>query len=200
MTGSLTRLPVILALLAMGVAGCATTPRADVLRFHQSAPIAAGGVFIRPADPTLGGSLEFRAQANAVAEQLQAHGFTPTSSPQTAVYTATVRIDVAERMAAARQSGLSIGIGGGFSNRNVGLGTGISVPVGEKSTARTNATTTLSVVLASNPGNQSVWEGRASLDTETRGLHGSALAPILARTLFADFPGESGKTLSVPIR
>lgn len=194
------RLPVILALLAFGLAGCATTPTADVLRFHQAAPIAAGGVFIRPADPTQAGALEFRAQADAVAQQLQAHGFTPTPTPETAVYIATIRLDVAERMGAPRQSGLSIGLGGGFATGGVGLGTGVSVPVGGKSTPRTDATTTLSVMLARNPDGQSVWEGRASLDTEARGLQGSALAPVLARTLFADFPGESGKTLSVPIR
>ncbi len=185
---------------ALMLAGCATTPKANVLRFHQAQPVSPGSIYLRPANAEAIGALEFRAQADAVGAQLQAHGFTPTTSPQVALYNATIQLNVAERMGAPRQSGLSIGLGGGFTSGGVGLGSSVSVPVGSKTRTDIATTTTLSVVITRSQDNRPVWEGRASLDTEAGGLQGTALTAILAKTMFADFPGESGKTVLVPIR
>lgn len=192
-------LPALLAAAAIAVSGCSSTPSANVLRFHQNQPIARGTIHIRPANPQMAGSLEFQAQASAVAPQLQAQGFTVVNTPDTAQFAAVVNVETAERMAAPRQSGLTIGIGGGFSTGNVGLGTSVNVPVGGKPVATTAATTTMTVAIVSNPGNQSVWEGRASLDTEAGGQQGTALAPVLAKAMFEGFPGPSAKTVAVPI-
>ncbi|MCG2841012.1 DUF4136 domain-containing protein [Sandaracinobacter sp. RS1-74] len=192
---------ILSAALMLSLGACSSTPKANVLRFHQNQAIERGTIYIRPANPQMAGSLEFQAQANAVGGQLQAQGFTVVSTPQTAQFAAVVDVQTSERMAPARQSGLSIGIGGGFSSGNVGVGTSVNVPVGgSQPRANVATTTTLSVAIVSNPGNQSVWEGRSSLDTEAGGQQGTTLAPVLAQTMFKGFPGPAGQTVQVPIR
>lgn len=191
---------IVSAALILSLGACSTTPTANVLRFHQNQAIERGTIHIRPANQQMAGSLEFQAQANAVAIQLQAQGFTVVNTPQSAQFAAIVDVQTSERMAPARRSGLSVGVGGGFSSGNVGVGTSVNVPVGGQPRANVATTTTLSVAIVTNPGNQSVWEGRSSLDTEAGGQQGTALTPVLAQTLFAGFPGPAGKTVAVPIR
>lgn len=193
-------LSLTVAAAAIALSGCASTPKANVLRFHQSQPITAGTIFLRPANSENLNSLEFQSQANAVAAELQAHGLTRSNAPQVARYTATIDLSVAERMGAPRQSGLSIGLGGGYMGGNVGLGTSVSVPVGTKTRATIDTTTTLSVRIIDTSSNQPLWEGRASLDTKAGGQYGTPLTPVLAHAIFADFPGQSGQTVQVPIR
>lgn len=190
------------ALLALG--GCASTPKASVLRFHQNQPIAAGTIDLRPLVAGADSSLEYEVQAAAVARELRARGFTIAAAPGNisgnTQFSALVGLETAERAAAQRRSGLSIGLGGGFSSGGVGIGTGVSVPVGKRPAPASAATTTLSVRIVGNPGGRPLWEGRASLDTEAAGQRGTALASTLAQALFADFPGPSGQTVEVPIR
>ena len=178
-------------LLATGLAlaACSTTPTANVLRFHQNQPIGRGTVYIRPADPAMANSLEFQTQADAVAAELRRNGFQPVSNPAAAQFTAVVDVRTTERIGPPRQSGVSVGIGGGFSSGNVGIGTSVQVPVGRTPPPNVATTTTLSVTLLQNPSNQAIWEGRSSLDTEANGQRGTPLTPILAQTLFRDFPG-----------
>jgi hypothetical protein len=117
-----------------------------------------------------------------------------------AQFTAVIDVRTTERVGAPRQSGLSVGLGGGFSSGNVGIGTSVQVPVGRTPPPNVETTTTLSVTIVQNPGTQAVWEGRASLDTAANGQRGTPLTPILAQSLFRDFPGPSGQTVQVPIR
>ncbi|MFN7400263.1 MAG: DUF4136 domain-containing protein [Sandaracinobacter sp.] len=189
-------------LLATGLAlaACSSTPTANVLRFHQNQPITRGTIDIRPANPQMAGTLEFQTQANAVGAELRRNGFEPVSAPGIAQFTAIVDVSTTERVGPPRQSGLSVGLGGGFSTGNVGIGTSVQVPVGRTPPPNVATTTTLSVTLLQNPGNQAIWEGRASLDTEASGQRGTPLTPVLAQTLFRDFPGPSGQTVQVPIR
>lgn len=195
-----TAVAILSAALALSLGACSTTPKANVLRFHQNQAIERGTIYIRPQNPQMAGSLEFQAQANAVGAQLQQNGFTVVNTPQTARLAAVVNVETSERTAPARRSGLSIGVGGGFSSGHVGVGTSVNVPVGGQPRANVATTTTLSVAIVSNPGNQSIWEGRSSLDTEAGGQQGTALTPVLAQTLFAGFPGPAGQTVAVPIR
>ena len=189
-----------LVAVTLALGACSTTPTASVLRFHQNQPLGRGAVYIRPANPEMAGSLEFQQQANAVGAELRRQGFEPVSSPQAAQFTAVVDVQTSERVGPPRQSGVSIGIGGGFSPGNVGVGTSVNVPVGGQPSPSVATTTTLSVSLVQNPGNQAVWEGRASLDTQAGGQRGTPLTPVLATALFQDFPGPAGKTVQVPIR
>ena len=185
---------------ALVLGACSTTPNANVLRFHQNQPIGRGTIYLKPANPALAGSLEFQAQANAVGAELRKQGFEPVSSPQVAQFTAVIDVQTSERVGPARQSGVSVGIGGGFSSGNVGIGTSVQVPVGGQPSPQVATTTTLSVSIVQNPGNQAIWEGRSSLDTQPGGQRGTTLTPVLAATLFQDFPGPAGRTVQVPIR
>ncbi|MGL6043291.1 MAG: DUF4136 domain-containing protein [Sandaracinobacteroides sp.] len=192
--------PAALLAVALALGACATTPTASVLRFHQNQPMARGTVYMRPANPQAVDSLEFQAQANAVGAELARQGFQPVTSPAAAQFMAVIDVQTTERVGPQRQSNVSVGLGGGFSSGNVGIGGSVRVPVGRAPPPNVAATTTLSVTLAQNPGNQSVWEGRSSLDTDGGGQRGTPLTPVLASTLFQGFPGPAGQTVRVPIR
>jgi hypothetical protein len=192
--------PALMLGMALVLGACSTTPTASVLRFHQNQPLARGAVHIRPANPEMAGSLEFQSQANAVGAELARQGFQPVANPADAQFTAIVDVQTSERVGPPRQSNVSVGIGGGFSTGNVGIGTNVRIPVGPTPPPNVATTTTLSVTLVQNPGSQAVWEGRSSLDTQAGGQRGTALTPVLAQTLFQDFPGPAGRTVQVPIR
>lgn len=189
--------PLLAVALALGA--CSTTPTASVLRFHQNQPINRVVIVVAPQNPAMANSLEFQAQANAVAVELRQQGFTVVSNPSQTQYRAVVGMTTAERVSPGRQSGVSVGLGGGFSSGNVGIGTSVNVPVGGQARPNVATTTTMSVTIV-GPGGQSLWEGRASLDTQAGGQSGTTLAPVLAQALFAGFPGPSGQTVQVPIR
>ncbi len=190
------RLAVPLAALLLLAGGCATTPRADVTRFHQGAALAPGAVHVVVAPDARLGALEGGAYARAVADALGRAGFAAAGSAAVARYVATVRVDEEERPQLARRgSGLSIGVGGGFGGRNVGVGGSVAVPVGQRREPPRAVATTLSVMLAPAPGGQTLWEGRAQADGPA-----AAVAPALADALFRDFPGPSGRTMQVALR
>lgn len=186
--------------LSLALAACSTTPAAQVTRFHPGIAPPPGTVSFRPAVPEQAGTMEFQAQADAVGAQLVRLGFQPVASANVALYSAIINMSVTERVTQRRNSGMSVGIGGGFSSGNVGMGSSVSVPVGRTPPPDVASTTTLAVTLRSNTANQSVWEGRSSLDTQAGGMRGTPLAPILSETLFREFPGPAGRTVSVPIR
>jgi hypothetical protein len=98
-----------------------------------------------------------------------------------------------------RRSPVSIGLGGGGYSGGyrggVGLGGGVSFPVGGGG-GRLGTVTQLGVRLRRGP--DAVWEGQAKTLTETRdGPTTDALATRLAHALFSGFPGESGRTVEV---
>ena len=95
---------ILSAALILSLGACSTTPTANVLRFHQNQDIQRGTIYIRPANPQMAGGLEFQAQANAVAIQLQAQGFQVVNTPQTAQFSAIVNVQTSERIGAPRQS------------------------------------------------------------------------------------------------
>jgi len=196
-TGSVVAIAPLLG-LALALAACASTPQAQVQRFHQGQPISRGTIAMQPANPAMANSLEFAAQANAVGAELQRQGFTVVGNLAQAQFVATISVETGDRLQAPRRSGLSVGLGGGFSSGNVGIGTSVNVPVGGSQQPGVATSTTLSVAIAQGSGGPAVWEGRSSLETQAGGQSGTALSPILASTLFKDFPGPSGQTVRVP--
>jgi hypothetical protein len=186
--------------LALALAAC-TTPanQANVVRFHGDQPISRGTVAIIPANTAQANSLEFRVQADAVAAELQRQGFQPVPAASSAQFVATVDLTTSERATAPRRSGVSIGVGGGFSTGNVGIGTSMQVPVGGQPRPGVATTTTLSVQMKTSAG-VPVWEGRASVDSAANSAtSGTAAAPALAGALFRDFPGQSGRQMKVAL-
>lgn len=186
--------------VALLLAGCAAqVPPVQVTRFHLGQPLAAGEVAVESRDPTQTNSLEFRTWAEAVSAQLARRGF--RLAPGVARSELVAVIDVVQgsrEELAGGGSPVSIGIGGGSFGRSVGVGGGISFPIG-KPRSRELLMTQLSVQLKRRSDGTVIWEGRARTEARagTPYAEPAATARRLVDALFEDFPGESGKTVTV---
>lgn len=192
------RIPLALIGVSLLASGCATpVAPVAVTRFHLGAPVAKGSVEVEPATNGDAASLEFRGYAAAVAAELQRVGYTPVNGTRSE-YLATVDIVRTARAAPARRSPVTVGVGGGTGGGGVGLGGGVSFGVGGK--RGDVVATELSVRIRRRADATVVWEGRAQ--TEGRGANPASQPGIaagrLAQALFEGFPGESGRTISVP--
>lgn len=198
-----------LGLAAAGLAACTTTgslPPTQVLRYHLDAPIARGTVAVQPLTgaPDAPASLEFQSYANAVQAEMARIGFTAPAQGTQPDYIAVVDFRRANRVGPPRRSPVSIGLGGssysggGYRGGGVGLGGGISFPIGG---GRRDAVVVsdLSVTIKHRIDQSPVWEGHAEGIADARGPGGTtdALAHKLAAALFTGFPGESGRTIEV---
>lgn len=184
------------------VAGCAgmQSQRADVTRFHLGQPIARASVFVEPAVGGDASSLEFRTYAGAVADELRQAGFTVAPSLAQAELTALVGARQTTREALSDGGGLSIGIGGGTFGRNVGIGGGLTIPVGKRKPNEI-AVSLLELQLKRRSDNSVIWEGRAMTEGRVGTSAGtlSTVVPPLADALLRDFPGPSGQTVRVKL-
>lgn len=176
--------------------GCtAAIPPVEVTRFHLGQAIAPGPAQTAPLPGIDGTSIEYRTYAIAVARELERLGFSDGTGP----YLAEVGFarDTRERL--ARRSPVTIGIGGGSFGGNVGIGVGTSFGVGGDR-SKADIVTRLEVRLKRRADQTVIWEGRAVTEAPA---NAPAAAPglaaeKLARALFAGFPGESGRTITVP--
>jgi hypothetical protein len=185
------------------VAGCATddmTTDASVTRFHLGQPIARGPIAVESVDPRDATSLEFAQISASVARELSRLGWTvvPNNASE---QVAMVSLSQQSREA-ARQSGLSIGIGGGTGSYGrhggVGVGGGVAIPVGGRGTNLVVGYQ-LGVRIQRRSDATVAWEGRAQMEARAGSPLASraAAADRLAAALFRDFPGESGRTIRV---
>lgn len=189
--------------LAAVLAGCTTGPNSfpvQATRFHYDAVADRGSVRVEPLPGGGPASIEYKTYAAAVEAELLRLGFTSPAPNATPQYLATVSFTRALRGLPPKRSPIQIGIGGGGYSGGwrggTSLGGGVSFPVGG-SGARDGVVTELSVRLRKGP--DAVWEGQAQslTDTTAPGADTPAIAARLANALFADFPGESGRTIQV---
>ena len=180
----------ILTLVPLMLAGCATTPRpVEVTRFSIAPDVARGSV-----SPTAGSAptLEQKSYEDAIGRELVRLGFIGADPSR---YTYSVDVVRDTRPAPSRRSPVTIGIGGGTGGWGGGVGLGASFGVGG-SRSRDTVVTRLSVQLRERTGGRVVWEGRAEGETSTNDRANEI--DRLAVALFRDFPGQSGRTISVP--
>lgn len=193
---------------ALALAACATgSSGIDVKRFHLDQPISRGTIALVPGNPAEAGSLEFGTYAAAVANELRAQGFQPVEASAGPAYTGTLTITQNVQVGPPRSSGLSIGIGGGgFSGGRrggggVGLGGGVSFPVGK---AKRDAVEidALTLQIKRRADSALIWEGSATTAIDTRSAQATLAnaVPAMARALLAGFPGQSGVTQNVKSR
>jgi hypothetical protein len=182
------------AFLALFLGGCAASiPPVEVSRFHLGKPITPGPVRIE-GDSTLSST----PYVAAVAQAMGTIGFQDAGlSKIMPTYVARLTPERMTREQAAR-SPISIGIGGGSYGGRVGVGVGTSVGIGGG--VRQIVVTRLSVQLKRTADQQVVWEGRAETQAPAKApaSQPGLAAKKLADALFKDFPGESGKTITVP--
>ncbi len=184
----------VAALPALLLAGCAATiPPAQVTRFHLNQPIAPGSFALEPGIMELEAST-YRA---AVVAEMQKLGFREAND--NARYLVSVGSTRDERDAAPRRSPVTIGIGGGTGGYGGGVGLGASFGIGGNK-SRTDVVTKVSVRLSERSGGATIWEGRAETvaPSSAPAAQPGLAAQKLAAALFMGFPGESGRTISVP--
>jgi len=189
-----------LAATAAILAGCATRPEADVTRFHLGQPVARASVFVAPLDPAAAATLEFRTYATGVAGALRDAGFTPVDRGADAELIAVVAAQQTTRESLDRGTGVSIGIGGGSYGGSVGIGGGVTIPLGKRKPNEI-AVNLLSIQLKRRSDNSVVWEGRAVAEAKA-GSEAASLSvavPRLAQALMQGFPGPSGRTVRVTL-
>ncbi len=179
---------------ALALGGCAASiPPVQVTRFHLGSEIVRAAV----APVALDNSLERAAYDAAVARELSRLGFSAGGTE--ARYTFATEVTRDTRAAAPKRSPITIGVGGGTGGYGGGVGLGASFGLGGNKSSEI-IVTRLSVQLRERGGKGIVWEGRA--ETEA-GSNAAASQPglaadKLATALFKDFPGESGRTITVP--
>ncbi|QCB56649.1 DUF4136 domain-containing protein [Sphingopyxis sp. PAMC25046] len=206
----------LLAAAALALGGCATAvPPVEVTRFHTNAapswapgtryaiataPLDAPGTFDAPRTRPPGAampSLEWNSYRAAVDQQLQRQGLVPAGSGERAPLLVRISFDRAEQLPEGGRSPVSVGVGGstGSYGSGVGLGIGINLGGGPKRMADLQ----LFVRIDNAATGQALWEGRAltAVPVKAPANQPSLAAAKLAEALFKDFPGESGRTISV---
>jgi hypothetical protein len=190
----------ILAPLAAAtlVAGCATTPTAEITRFHLGQPIPKDTLTVLPAAGVDGTSLEFRSYAGSVAQQFAAIGYPASPDPNRSAYIVTVNATQTARLAPPRSSPVSVGIGGATGGSGFGMGGGVTVPVGGSGPSQVNFNQ-LALQMKRRSDTSIIWEGRASSQIAAGSANASlaAAVPVLTSLLLKDFPGLSGQTVIV---
>jgi hypothetical protein len=193
------RLKPLAALVSvLALAGCATTPTTRVTRFHLEDSIARGEVAVEPLVPADKGSLEYQTYASIVGAELARIGFTEAPGLKQSEQVAVIAVERGSRETLAQRSPVSVGVGGGTGGYGGGVGLGISFPIGKK---RPNeiVVTRLTVQLKRRSEGTVIWEGRAdtAAPVGTAAADPAATVRTLAAALFKDFPGASGKTITV---
>ena len=185
---------------AMMVAGCATTPTAEVTRFHLGQPIPKDTLTVIPAAGIDPNSLEFRSYANDVAQQFAALGFPAAPVPAKSAYVVTINASQSSGVAPPTSSPVSIGFGGATGGSGFGMGGGVSVPVGGSGAKMVN-NNQVALQMKRRSDNSIVWEGRAAQQVPSNAANASLAAsvPLLTSLLLKDFPGISGQTITVKL-
>lgn len=194
------RLVLIFSLLLL--TACASKqPRTEVTRFHMNAPIAAESIVVKSA-ATGPASLQYLTYIRYVSDELAKLGFTPVSensnsddsaSESTADLVAEVVVTRGMQPPTPKKSGMSVGIGGGSLGSKVGIGGGVSFPIGRSS--KEVSVTELKVTMVRRSAEAVVWEGSARRESRDTPISPSTAMKELAAALFAGFPGESGRTV-----
>jgi len=184
---------------ALALAGCAAQPpQARVTRFHLGQPIARGEIVVEPRDPAAEKSLEFTVYARAVADELARVGFRLAPGMAKSELVAVIDVSRGTRAMLDEGSPFSIGIGGGTFGRHVGVGGGVTFPVGKSRTSEIIGTQ-LAVQIKRRSDGTVIWEGRAVSEARSGTPYADPGAAVqrLATALFRDFPGETGRTITV---
>jgi len=180
------------------VSGCATTAtQVEVTRFHLNQLIPRGAIRITPADPAINDSLENKQYAAVIGQEIGAAGFRSTdaaSTEQLLLFSVTRHL----RAAGAPRPPVTIGVGGGTGGGGFGVGVSTSFPIGTPK-ARELVTYALNLRIRRAQDNAILWEGRATTEAlmTTAAADPRTAIARMTRAIFADFPGESGKTIMV---
>lgn len=183
------------------ITGCATAvPPVAVTRFHTPALASlAHGTAFRFADAEVATNLpgEDMAYRLAVGRELQRLGFVEAKGEGNAPLVIRVNLARSDRNSLG-PAPVSIGVGGSTGSYGSGLGVGLGFNLGGG--PRLWSDLSLGVRIDDAATDSALWEGRAnaSIPAKAPAAQPSLAAAKLAAALFEGFPGESGRTISVP--
>jgi hypothetical protein len=196
--------------VALGLAACAPSFKADVSRFQAQLPAPQGQTFAVVAeDPALAGGLEFSLYADLVAAEMARLGYVEAPSPEAA--NLLVRFDYEvdngrERVRTTNVGGFGAfgpwGPWGGFGGFGFqrGFAFGFYDPwlAGPDVRSYTVYTSGIEMKIDNAATGQRLFEGQAQAVSRSNRLQ--ALVPNLVDAMFTDFPGNSGETVRITIR
>ena len=199
-----------LGVAALGLSACANTLRTEVSRY-QAMPAPQGQTFVVVPGEGMAanGGLEFQRYAGIVAQQLQARGYTPAASPQSASMTVQLGYGVDHGQVQVRSDpfyGDPFLYGRGFYYPRYGFRSpfyyGWDDPFwygygrgGIDSYVEYHSQIDLHIRAAGT--NQPLFDGRAQARSQTNRL--DVLVPSLVEALFTGFPGRSGEVVKITV-
>jgi hypothetical protein len=141
-----------------------------------------------------GEMISYRAAVDA---ELRRLGYGPAPSDGPTPLLIKLSLDRSERRGEGA-SPVSVGVGGSTGSFGSGLGVGVGINLGGG--PRHWIDLTLNVRIDDAATGSALWEGRAlaSIPAKAPAAQPSLAAAKLAQALFKDFPGETGRTISVP--
>jgi hypothetical protein len=193
--------------VALGLAACAPSFKADVSRFQAQLPAPQGQSFAVVAeDPALAGGLEFALYADLVAAEMAELGYNRAASPETANLLVRFDYDVDNGRERVRTTGFAgdpfFGPWGGFGGfgfrRNFAFGFYDPFLAGPEVRSYTVYTSGVEMKIDNAATGQRLFEGQAQAVSRSNRLQ--SLVPNLVDALFTDFPGNNGETLRITIR
>ena len=203
----------LLGVAALGLSACANTLNTEVSRY-QAMPAPQGQTFVVVPGEGMAanGGLEFQRYAAIVAQQLQARGYSPAASPQSASMTVQLGYGV-DRGQVRIQSDpfYGPGYGYGYGSRFFYPRFGYYSPFyygwddpfwygsygrgGIDSYVEYHSQIDLHIRAAGT--NQPLFDGRAQARSQTNRL--DVLVPSLVEALFTGFPGRSGEVVKITV-
>ena len=217
----------MLGVAALGLNACATGFPTQVSRF-QAMPAPQGeSFFVVPANPAQSGGLQFTQYATIAAQAMQAQGYVPAASPQTATMLVQLDYGVDQGQQEVDVDPFANGYyGGGFGgfydpfyrrgyygrpyySRFGGYGGygrvpfyyGWDDPFWGSSFNNTRAYTVyksyLDVNIRRRVDNAALFEGHAKARSQTDNL--GLLVPNLIEAMFTGFPGRNGETVRITV-
>jgi hypothetical protein len=185
-------------LAPLTLAGCQTAVApVEVTRFHMGDQTGRGTISVEPLALSDDTSIEYRTYAAAVGRELQRLGFAEQAGTDSQyIASVTYMRSVRDRMAQGR-SPVSVGVGG--STGSYGSGVGVGIGINLSGPPKPIVITQLNVQIKRRADMSVIWEGRAITEARegTPAAQPGIAASKLAAALFKDFPGVSGRTITV---
>lgn len=197
----------LVSAIAIGLAACAPSFKADVSRFQAQLPAPQGQSFAVVAeDPALAGGLEFALYADLVAAEMAELGYVESDAPESA--TLLVRFDYGVDNGRERVRSSNLGrdpffrpwgrFGGFGFRRAYAFGFYDPFLAGPEVRSYTVYTSDIDVKIDNTVNGERLFEGQAQAVSRTNRLQ--RLVPNLVDAIFTDFPGSNGETLRITIR
>lgn len=196
--------------VALGLAACAPSFKADVSRFQAQLPAPQGQTFAVVAeDPALAGGIEFGLYADMVAAEMAKLGYVEAASPEAASLLVRFDYGVDNGRERVRTTGIAadpfFSPWGRYSRfGHVGFRRGYAFGfydpwlAGPEVRSYTVYTSDIELKIDNASDGERLFEGSAQAVSRTN--HLQKLVPNLVDAIFTDFPGSSGETLRITIR